>query len=203
MTRRSASLRIEPSAGAGIVTDWTTEPIVITEYDPAWPHRAADYRAELDGILGPWLVNPIEHTGSTAVQGLAAKNVIDLMAMVRDRAAVAAITAAELRDHSWRQVPPALDGRPWRDFFVKVSLNNQQRLAHLRLMAVGEPRWKAHLMFRDLLRQDGLLRAEYASLKRAVARNSGPDRDEYSRNKAAFVERVVSTIETSVHRDPV
>src|SRR5258706_10686092 len=58
-------------------------PILIVPYDAAWPRLFQEERTILEGFLAPWLVGPIEHVGSTAVPGLAAKPVIDIMAGVR------------------------------------------------------------------------------------------------------------------------
>jgi GrpB-like predicted nucleotidyltransferase (UPF0157 family) len=54
----------------------------IVAYDPSWTTRFAEERAALDAVLAPWLAGPIEHIGSTAVPGLVAKPVIDIMAAV-------------------------------------------------------------------------------------------------------------------------
>src|SRR6201995_1027125 len=70
--------------------------IRVVAYDPSWPARFADERAALEAVLAPWLAGPIEHIGSTAVPGLVAKPVIDIMAAVEtldaSRAALAALT---------------------------------------------------------------------------------------------------------------
>src|SRR5688572_20348770 len=72
-------------------------PIEIVSYDPVWPTRFEEEATLLRRQLAPWLVGPIEHIGSTAVPGLAAKPVIDLMAGVQaletSRPAIAAATA--------------------------------------------------------------------------------------------------------------
>lgn len=60
------------------------EPVVIVPYDPGWPLRFAAERAALEPVLRPWLAGPIEHVGSTAVPGLMAKPIIDIMAGVAD-----------------------------------------------------------------------------------------------------------------------
>jgi GrpB-like predicted nucleotidyltransferase (UPF0157 family) len=57
--------------------------VEIVAYDPSWPERFADEKGVLGRALATWLAGPIEHVGSTAVQGLAAKPVIDIMAGVR------------------------------------------------------------------------------------------------------------------------
>ncbi|MGB8354353.1 MAG: GrpB family protein [Chthoniobacteraceae bacterium] len=58
-------------------------PIHLVDYDPQWPRLFEEERALLHPILLPWLAGPIEHIGSTAVPGLAAKPVIDIMAAVK------------------------------------------------------------------------------------------------------------------------
>ncbi|HEY1587217.1 MAG TPA: GrpB family protein [Polyangia bacterium] len=57
-------------------------PIHVVPYDASWPTRFAEERAALERVLSPWLAGPIEHIGSTAVPGLVAKPVIDIMAAV-------------------------------------------------------------------------------------------------------------------------
>lgn len=69
-------------------------PVEIVPYDPSWPSQFSEEVASLRQALAPWLVGPIEHIGSTAVAGLAAKPVTDIMAAVQtldeSRAAIAA-----------------------------------------------------------------------------------------------------------------
>jgi GrpB-like predicted nucleotidyltransferase (UPF0157 family) len=60
------------------------DPIVIVEYDDAWPSMFEVERARLVAVFAPALVRPIEHIGSTAVPGLAAKPIIDMLAVVDD-----------------------------------------------------------------------------------------------------------------------
>jgi len=66
---------------------WATEEVHLAPYDGMWPRSARAFKGEIDGALGPWLLRPVEHVGSTAVPGLLAKPVIDLMGMVADPAA--------------------------------------------------------------------------------------------------------------------
>src|SRR6266545_5803170 len=56
--------------------------VEILEYDPAWLDRFADQRGRLSAVLAPWLARPVEHVGATSVPGLAAKPVIDMLALV-------------------------------------------------------------------------------------------------------------------------
>ncbi|MGH3889113.1 MAG: GrpB family protein [Pseudonocardiaceae bacterium] len=61
---------------------WAAERVEVVESDPSWPARGLALAAELDEALSPWLVAAVEHLGSTAVPGLPAKPVLDLMAAV-------------------------------------------------------------------------------------------------------------------------
>ena len=71
-------------------------PVVIEPYDPSWPQRFAAASSALTSALRPWLAGPVEHIGSTAVPGLAAKPVIDILAVVHElRDASAAIPLLE------------------------------------------------------------------------------------------------------------
>ncbi len=78
---------------------------VVFPYDPDWPRRFETERARLEEVLAPWLVAGVHHIGSTAVPGLTAKPVIDMMAGIRDlneaRAAFEPLQALgyEYREH--------------------------------------------------------------------------------------------------------
>jgi GrpB-like predicted nucleotidyltransferase (UPF0157 family) len=138
-------------------------------------------------VLGQYLVSPIEHVGSTAVPGLVAKPVIDLMAQVDDLDAVIGRTLRSLGGLGWRYVPPEFDQRSFRRFFAKVSADDRHRLAHLHLMIPGTPRWDQQLRFRDALRADPALRDEYAAVKSRLAAAHPGDRERYTDEKAVFV----------------
>lgn len=163
----------------------------LSAYDPCWPDRAAGYATELLPVLNRWLLSPIEHVGSTAVPGIVAKPVIDLMARVAEPDAVVDQASGKLEALNWRYVPPELDGRPWRRFFAKVSPDGQHRLAHLHLMPAGAARWAEQLRFRDALRANPALRDEYAAVKQQLAASYADDRERYTDEKAAFVARVL------------
>jgi GrpB-like predicted nucleotidyltransferase (UPF0157 family) len=60
------------------------DPIVVQSYDPAWPVTFAEQRDRIAPLLGGWTARPIEHMGSTAVPGLPAKPIVDMLAVVGD-----------------------------------------------------------------------------------------------------------------------
>ena len=83
--------------GRDRVPAWAVERVHLSAYDSRWPGRAAQYANELRPVLAPWLLGTIEHVGSTAVPGLVAKPVIDLMAQVTDTDAVVDQAAGDAR----------------------------------------------------------------------------------------------------------
>lgn len=171
---------------------WASEDVHIVDPDPRWPAQAERYTAEIRELLCDWFAGPIEHIGSTAVPGLAAKPVIDLQATAADPATAVATTRDALAASSWFVVPRELDQRPWRWFIVRADEAGKHRLAHLHLMRTGELRWQQQLIFRDALRADTGLVEEYARLKARSAMNHRRDREAYTRDKQAFVHRVIN-----------
>lgn len=166
---------------------WAAESVEIRAYDPAWRHLAAVVAATLSEGLAPWLDGAIEHVGSTAVPGLASKSVVDIMAPVQDLATCAGADAP-LRALGWCLVPPRLDRRPWRRFYVLAG--GDRRMAHLQLVERSHIRWRQTLQFREVLRHDSHAASAYEELKRSAARMHPNDREAYSLAKAAFIEQV-------------
>jgi GrpB-like predicted nucleotidyltransferase (UPF0157 family) len=174
------------------VPAWADERAEVCPYDPRWAERGSAERERLTELLAPWLAGGVEHAGSTAVPGLAAKPVIDLMAPVHDlEEAATGQAAGRLAADGWCYVPPELDQRPWRRFFVKPDVSGQRREAHLHLVQAGHPRWAEQITFRDALRRDGQLARRYADLKRDLARQHGHDREAYTEGKAQFIATVL------------
>lgn len=175
------------------MTDWPTwarEQVSVHAPDPRWQRRGADHGRLLDVALAPFLASPVEHVGSTSVPGLAAKPVLDLQAAVADLSCADAV-ARVLFPFGWHHVPPELDGRPWRRFFVLVV--GDRRAAHLHLLRAGSSRWHEQLAFRDALRADPALVGRYAALKVALAAQHPDDREAYTAGKGDFVRAVLGT----------
>ncbi|MEU6860722.1 GrpB family protein [Glycomyces sp. NPDC046736] len=166
---------------------WAHERAEVRPHDPQWTIRAASERERLSELLGPWLTADLEHVGSTAIPGLAAKPIIDLAASVTGLDAVTAAAMEGLAAEGWCHVPPSLDGRPWRRFFVKPDASGRHRAAHLHLIEAGHPRWSEQIAFRDALRADPALARDYEHLKRRLSARHGDDRETYTEGKAAFI----------------
>lgn len=156
--------------------------------DKAWRERGIQAGLLLEAALAAWLVAPVKHVGSTAVPGLPAKPILDLQAAVADLARASRV-AATLAPAGWHFVPPELDGRPWRRFFVQIA--DGHRIAHLHLMTPSSPRWGEQVIFRDALRADPALAQRYATLKRSLAARYADDREACTAAKANFIRTVL------------
>jgi GrpB-like predicted nucleotidyltransferase (UPF0157 family) len=170
---------------------WAYERAEVCPHDPRWADRARTECERLAELLAPLLADGVEHVGSTAVPGLAAKPIIDLMASVSDLDVAARQAHGRLVADGWCYVPPELDRRPWRRFFVKPDTSGQRRKAHLHLVQAGHPRWTEQIKFRDALRRDRQLAQGYADLKCRLAQQHGHDREAYTAGKARFVATVL------------
>lgn len=171
---------------------WATERVQVEAHREAWLPLGERLCRELDTALAGRLVAPVEHVGSTAVPGLAAKPVIDLQGAVLDLDEGHAVAEA-LAPQGWHAVPVELDARPWRRLLVRVA--DGRRAAHLHLLVAGSARWREQLAFRDALRADPALAREYARLKHLLAGRHATDREAYTAGKAAFVRRVLRRLE--------
>ena len=160
-------------------------PVEIVPYDPSWPVRFEEEAAILRRALVKWLVGPIEHIGSTAIPGIAAKPVIDIMAGVQtveaSRPAIAAATAL-----GYCYAPYQVELEHW---FCKPSF--AFRTHHLHLIPVGSPQWIRTIAFRDYLRTHSGVAAEYEALKRELAEQYRHDREAYTQAKRPFIDRVI------------
>lgn len=142
-------------------------------------------RALLEATLRTWLVAGIEHVGSTAVEGLAAKPVIDIMAPVRSlQASTGAI--ASLRGLQYVYFPYKAESMHW---FFKPSPD--LRTHHLHLVPHQSRLWCDRLEFRNALRRSRALATEYAALKYRLAARFAADREAYTAGKSTFVRQVL------------
>ncbi len=178
---------------------WARQPVEIVDPDPRWQRLGRDLATRLTRRLSPWLAGRVEHVGSTAVPGLAAKPVIDLLAPVTSLVEDVRLEAT-LAELGYELVPPELDARPWRRLYVLPD--GERRHAHLHLVARDHPRWRRTLVFRDRLREHPEMAAEYARVKREAAAAHEHDREAYTAAKTDFVERVLTWPPPAPHEGP-
>ncbi|MBA2506871.1 MAG: GrpB family protein [Thermoleophilaceae bacterium] len=162
-----------------------TEPVRIVAYDAAWPERFEEERAALEEAIGPWVTGGVHHVGSTAVPGLAAKPVIDILVGV-EGLEESLLSFERLVALDYLYSPYRHEEMHW---FVKPDPNH--RTHQLHLVPTDSPRFRMELRFRDVLRGDPALAGEYAALKAELAERFENDREGYTKAKTAFVTRVL------------
>jgi len=154
-------------------------PIEIVEYEPSWPTFYVAERERLAPLL-PGI--EIHHIGSTAVHGLAAKPVIDMIALVEDlEAGIAAVV-----QRAGYQLPARFNANLIHRRFLCYPTASY-RTHHLHLVDELEDLDRC-LRFRDTLRGNPKLAGEYAALKRALATRFREDREGYTKAKTAFID---------------
>lgn len=157
-------------------------PIVIVAYDRAWPALFEQERAKLAALLGA-LVVAIEHVGSTAVPGLAAKPIIDLMVGVRSLTEARRGCIETLRQAGYAYLPEYASWLPDELFFRK----GLPWTHHVHVMEPSGSGWQRRLLFRDYLRAHPESADAYAALKRGLATAFKDDIAAYRNAKDEFV----------------
>jgi GrpB-like predicted nucleotidyltransferase (UPF0157 family) len=161
------------------------EPVVISEYDPEWPREFERLRARALDALSDLAVS-IEHVGSTAVPGLAAKPVIDLDVVVRSADDIPeAIRCLESLGYGHQGDL----GMPGRHAF---TFPEGEPRHHLYVVEEGNAAYRAHIRLRDHLRLHPEDARAYAELKRGLAARYGSDWTRYTYAKTEFIDRLLA-----------
>lgn len=168
-------------ADAEAARSWT-DPVRLAPWDEGWVRRFETERRVIRDALGT-AVHDVEHIGSTAVEGLEAKPIVDVMVGVADSASCRAV-AERMRALGYSVYDDPADDEQHR-FLLRRA--DGRRLVHAHVVVHGGRWWREHLAFRDALRVDEVLRDRYRALKRRLAGRLGADREAYTEAKSAFV----------------
>ena len=161
--------------------------ITLVDHDPFWRDQFIAQQGTLSRLLQQWLSAPPEHVGSTAIPGLRAKPVVDIVAPVVSLAdAQAAVPVLAIDGWLFWPDDPNRSYRLWFLRPTPVALTH-----HLYLMQHDHPELLNLLLFRDALRKDAGLRQAYAALKDQLAAQHHSDRDAYTDAKSEFVQSVL------------
>lgn len=155
--------------------------IRVVPYDPQWPQKFVAEAAVLRRILGDEIV-AMHHVGSTAVPGLKAKPIIDILVEVRDITRIEAYNEA-MRAHGYE--PMGDYGLPGRRYFPKDV--DGERVVHAHVWQVGNSEIERHLVFRDYLRTHPEEAAAYAAVKEELAQRFPDNSTAYVAGKDSFV----------------
>jgi GrpB-like predicted nucleotidyltransferase (UPF0157 family) len=161
--------------------------ITLVEYDPRWPRRFVRERDRIATALGPTAVR-IDHIGSTAVPGLAAKPIVDI-----------AVSVPDVHDES-----SYLAGLECAGYELRVRepghrmLRTAARDVHVHVWTAGGEWEQRHLNFRDRLRRSAEDRVLYERVKREIAARDWPTMNDYADAKSEVIGDILSRAATSV-----
>ena len=168
------------------------ESVDVVPYNPEWPKWYERERRHLLACLPGGLVTRIEHFGSTAVPGLAAKPIVDMLIGVTDltetRRQVPPILEAQGYDYFWRPTWGD-DVPPFYAWFIKRNTNGK-RTHHLHFVESHFEHWD-RLLFRDYLIAHPDVAKQYGELKKKLAAAHASDRVRYTEAKTAFIRFVM------------
>jgi GrpB-like predicted nucleotidyltransferase (UPF0157 family) len=163
-------------------------PPIVVPYQASWSTDADSFIASLQELLGP-VACRIEHIGSTAIAGMAAKDIFDLQVSVRDLPEAARIFDVPLSTLGFTRspyeadhVPAGLDDDP-ADWSKRLWIRrvDQGQPANLHVRLVGSPNERLALLFRDWFRAHPSAVASYSEFKRRLSALT-PDIGSYARN---------------------
>ena len=179
------------------------EDVAIVPHDPAWPELFRLEAEHLRACLPADLVGRIEHFGSTAIPGLAAKPIVDMLVEVTDleatRVRIVPVLEAQGYDYFWR--PAMFDGPPFYAWFIKRNAAGV-RTHHIHMVEAHFEHWD-RLLFRDYLIARRALAREYEALKLHLAAAHPHDRVAYTHGKTEFVVMVTAEAKRFYGLNPV
>lgn len=162
--------------------------ILVVDYDPAWPQLFEQLRARVWSIVSDHAIT-IEHVGSTAVAGLAAKPVIDMTIVVPDAQALAVIIE-RLEQLGYTHRGDL--GVPGREAFAPPEGAEGAPAHHLYACVEGNTALRNHLAVRDHLRRHPQAARAYGQLKRQLAARFPHDIAAYIEGKTPFVQKILA-----------
>jgi len=167
------------------------EEVSIESYDSEWPRLFEQEKQHLQACLPAELIGRVEHFGSTAVPGLAAKPIIDLLVEVSSLDAVHQTIAPILRqqgyDYFWRPRFAGGDEIAYA-WFIKRDTKGR-RTHHIHMLEKESREWE-RLLFRDYLIEHPDVAKQYEVLKREALKKHAQDRKAYAKAKGEFINRI-------------
>lgn len=155
---------------------------MLVDYDPQWPIAFAAEKQRLQSVLGHIALG-IEHYGSTAVPGLRAKPILDILVGIRS-----------LTDWGKCKAPLESLGYDYaehagipNDFVFGRGRNNTERTHLVHVVEYGGEQWRYALAFREALRADPVLAAAYTAIKQQAVELAPVNRARYNELKGPFI----------------
>ena len=191
MTVRRDAPGEAPVPETGLVGGVEERSIVVVPYRPDWTETFRRHREHIAAALGAGALG-IDHIGSTAVPGLDAKPIVDMLLAVADSADEDAyVPAMENAGYVLRVREP--------EFEEHRMFRTAERDVHVHVLSDGSAEIERYLRFRDALRAAPHLRERYQTLKLTLAAQDWPDMNAYAGAKSELVEAI---IDWSMRTDP-
>lgn len=169
------------------------ESVEIAEYDPKWIKWFESEKNHLQDSLPPDLIIRIEHFGSTSVKGLVAKPIVDMVIEITDeewgREIIPTVLEPLGYDCFWRPIGDS-DEPPYFTWCIRRN-GAGERTHHLHFVTEGVK--DAELRFRDILRGNPQVAAEYGKLKLSLSKQYVADRISYTKAKGDFIRKVLNS----------
>ena len=166
-----------------------TKQVIVLRYDESWKKDFLAIETELRPVLEGLIVR-IEHVGSTSVEGLSAKPIIDIDVVIRDRSMLGPVISALGTIGYRHEGDLGIDGREAFAYEGKEHL----RKHHLYVCPQDSRELKRHLAFRDYLRAHPEAVREYGRIKEEGAALFPHDIEKYIGHKSPFIEKILSEI---------
>jgi len=164
--------------------------VLLSEYDINWPLEFENEKKSIQNTLTENEIR-IEHIGSTSVENLCAKPIIDILIGINhfDEGYKFA-SLLEATGYAYK----GENGIPGRHFFVKGN----PRTHHLHMVEMNSVFFRDHLLFRDYLRENPEEKEQYAELKKSMAVKYVDDREKYTDSKAEFIQNILQKAKGNV-----
>src|SRR3989344_3100947 len=158
--------------------------VKLSEYDPSWHQEFLSEKTALQQVIPDGIVEPV---GSTAIPGIRAKPILDVMVGCR-----------ELRDPVFYEAPLQkvgysfrTDARSSQEHILFLKGPEENRTHYLKLTTLNSNFWEEHILFRDFLIEHPTYVKEYESLKQALLDKHDGSRGPYTEGKKEFIYKIL------------
>lgn len=158
--------------------------INLEPYNSNWPTEFENEKAKLISVLGEIVVR-IEHIGSTAIAGIHAKPVIDILIGVNKLEDIDNNQIEKIQSLGYQYIKAYEKELSYRRFFLKEGIN-QNRTHHIHLVNYPSAWWQRHILFRDYLRKNPDAAKEYEALKLQLAETINTSMGNHEKRKNCF-----------------
>ncbi|MGT2754965.1 GrpB family protein [Streptococcus ovis] len=162
-----------------------TEKVIVLPYQSSWKEDFLQLKQMIDALVGPWILS-IEHVGSTAVEGLSAKPIIDIDVVMSDEAALGQIVQKLAEVGYQHEGNLGIEGRE----AFRYEPRTDWPLHHLYVCSPDSQELHRHLTFRNYLRMHPEAVKEYSLVKERAATQFPSDIDGYMASKASCIEKM-------------